>query len=161
MFTFLCREIGSDIAKGETILKAGLCLGPAEVGLLATMGITQVECFAKPGVGVMSTGTEVLCIHTRTVTSCFELLTSVVFSQLVEPHEKPLPGQIRDANRATLSTLVSDAGFPVADVGIAADTYVLKSRVHILFMTKCQPFFMAMFQTGSACRTTGKRLANV
>ena len=66
---FAYREIGSDIAKGETILKAGLCLGPAEVGLLATMGITQVECFAKPVVGVMSTGTEVLCILTHTVTS--------------------------------------------------------------------------------------------
>ena len=67
----------------------------------------------------------------------FEWLTIVVFFQLVEPHEKPLPGQIRDANRATLSTLVSDAGFPVADLGIAADTYVLKSRVHVhvLFMT--------------------------
>ena len=79
MFTFLCREIGSDIAKGETILKAGLCLGPAEVGLLATMGITQVECFAKPVVGVMSTGTEVLCIFTQchavtTVLNCLQLM---------------------------------------------------------------------------------------
>ena len=79
MFTFLCREIGSDIAKGETILKAGLCLGPAEVGLLATMGITQVECFAKPVVGVMSTGTEVLCIFTHTVTSVLNGLQLLYF----------------------------------------------------------------------------------
>ena len=120
-----CRQIGSDITEGETILQAGVCLGPAEIGLLATMGITQVECYGKPVVGVMSTGNEVgepsesSCkLDTCTGSHLFGSL------QLVEPERKPRAGQIRDANRTTLSTLVADAGFEAVDLGIAADTFV-------------------------------------
>lgn len=36
-----------------------MCLGPSEIGLLATVGVTQVLCYTKPTVGVMSTGNEV------------------------------------------------------------------------------------------------------
>ena len=53
------RGVGSDIAKGEKILQAGICLGPAEIGVLATVGVTSVTCYRKPSVGIMSTGTEV------------------------------------------------------------------------------------------------------
>ena len=54
-----CREIGSDIGAGDQILSAGLRLGPSELGLLATVGVTRVKCHAMPRVAVMSTGNEV------------------------------------------------------------------------------------------------------
>lgn len=60
-FSF-AREIGSDIEKGEKILAAGMKLGPSEVGLLATVGVTKIQVRALPRVGVMSTGNEVCVI---------------------------------------------------------------------------------------------------
>ncbi len=53
------RPVGLDIAAGEQILCAGIQLGAAELGLLATVGVTQVKCYKLPIVGVMSTGNEV------------------------------------------------------------------------------------------------------
>lgn len=54
-----CRPVGSDIAAGEHVLHKGQHLGPAELGLLATVGVTSVLCYRKPVVAVMSTGNEV------------------------------------------------------------------------------------------------------
>lgn len=51
--------MGSDIEQGQQILSAGQRLGPSELGILATAGITVVRCYAQPVVGVMSTGNEV------------------------------------------------------------------------------------------------------
>ena len=53
------RPVGFDIAKGERVLSAGDRLGPAEIGLLATVGVTRVKAYQKPLIGVLSTGDEV------------------------------------------------------------------------------------------------------
>ena len=53
------RPVGFDIAKGERVLSAGDRLGPAEIGLLATVGVTWVKVYQKPLIGVLSTGDEV------------------------------------------------------------------------------------------------------
>lgn len=58
----VAREIGSDIQNGEKILAAGIKLGPSEVGLLATVGVTKIQVHGQPKVGVMSTGNEVCVI---------------------------------------------------------------------------------------------------
>lgn len=58
-FILYCRAVGSDIKQGEKILSQGIRLGPSEIGLLATVGVTKVKCFDKPLVGLMSTGNEV------------------------------------------------------------------------------------------------------
>ncbi|RME12221.1 MAG: molybdopterin molybdenumtransferase MoeA, partial [Ardenticatenia bacterium] len=73
------RPVGQDIAQGQVVLPAGTRLGPAELGLLATVGATRITVWKRPRIGVMSTGDE-----------------------LVEPDETPGPGQIRDANRFSL-----------------------------------------------------------
>ena len=79
---------------GELILKAGQLIGPAEVGLLATVGVMFVQCYARPVVGVMSTGNE-----------------------LVEPWSTPSGSQIRDSNRATLISAFKQEGYPCIDLG--------------------------------------------
>ena len=55
----VCRPVGSDIAAGQQVLSKGQRLGPAELGLLATVGVASVACYRQPTVAVMSTGNEV------------------------------------------------------------------------------------------------------
>lgn len=93
------RAIGADIDVDETVLPAGVHLGAAEVGLLATVGAAQVRVHPRPRVAILSTGDE-----------------------LVEPNQAIGPGQIRDSNRAMLYAAVTAAGGIPLDLGIAGDT---------------------------------------
>jgi molybdenum cofactor synthesis domain-containing protein len=92
------RPVGQDIEIGQLVLPRGTVLGPAELGLLGTVGKTEVAVYRRPKVAVMSTGDEI-----------------------VEPHESPQPGQIRDANRFTLMGAVRQAGAEPVDLGIVKD----------------------------------------
>ncbi|MEQ2241678.1 hypothetical protein ILYODFUR_027821 [Ilyodon furcidens] len=53
------RPIGHDIRRGECVLAKGTHMGPSEIGLLATVGVTEVSVHKFPVVAVMSTGNEV------------------------------------------------------------------------------------------------------
>ncbi len=92
------RPIGQDIRRGEVVLRAGALLGPAELGVLATVGRAEVEVIPAPVVAVLSTGDE-----------------------LVEPGTRPGPGQIRDSNRYTLMASVRRLGAVGLDLGIVQD----------------------------------------
>jgi len=92
------RPIGQDIEAGQLVLARGKLLGPAELGLLATVGQTQVQVYRRPVVAVMSTGDEI-----------------------VAPDNALKPGQIRDANRYTMMSLVRQAGAEPLDMGIIRD----------------------------------------
>lgn len=92
------RPAGSDIAAGAVVLRAGTPLGPAEVGLLATVGRFRVRVHPRPRVVVFSTGDE-----------------------LVEPWESPGPGKIRDSNRYALMAAVQQAGGEVVRSGHVPD----------------------------------------
>lgn len=54
------RFAGEDIRKGETVLKKGTGLDSAEIGLLASMNISDVTVAGKPRVAILSTGDEIL-----------------------------------------------------------------------------------------------------
>ncbi|XP_065570003.1 gephyrin-like isoform X2 [Artemia franciscana] len=92
------RPIGSDIKEGDIVLRKGSCIGPSEVGILATVGKTDVKVYRSPTVAVLSTGNE-LQIYT----------------------EKLIPGRIRDSNQPMLMSLLSKQGFNVKGGGIAED----------------------------------------
>lgn len=93
------RPVGVDVAPGELVLEAGARLGPAEIGLLATVGATDVRVHPRPRVAVMSTGDE-----------------------LVEPGTRLGPGQIRDSNRAMLLAAIEALGAEAVDLGISGDS---------------------------------------
>ena len=92
------RPVGVDIEKGQLVLAAGTILNPAEIGLLATVGHTSVKVYPRPKIAVMSTGDEIL-----------------------EPDQALQPGQIRDANRFTLMSVVQQNGGEALDLGIVTD----------------------------------------
>lgn len=92
------RPPGQDIERGQLVLKKGTRLGPAEIGLLATVGQTTVNVHRKPTAAVISTGDE-----------------------LVEPDKTPGPGQIRDSNRYTLAAAVEEAGASPVVIGLGRD----------------------------------------
>ncbi len=91
-------NIGDDIVKGTVVLKAGKKLKPADLGVLTSIGCTEVEVYRKPVVSVISTGDEI-----------------------VGPDEEPALGQIRDINTYTISAAVEQLDCDVYDRFIIQD----------------------------------------
>lgn len=92
------RMRGEEVQAGEVILKAGTVLNPAGVGLLASTGNPTVAVVRSPRVAVLSSGNE-----------------------LVEPSQKPGPGQIRNSNCFSLAAAVRAAGGLADILGIVRD----------------------------------------
>jgi molybdopterin molybdotransferase len=94
------HTVGQDIAQGQPVLARGALLGPADVGLLATVGITRVAVFRRPRVAVLATGDEVY-----------------------EPGDPRPIGAVRDSNRYALMAAAREAGCETISLGIARDDY--------------------------------------
>ncbi len=92
------RGIGDDVRVGTEVLAAGTRLGPAQLGVLAMLGVEVVEVVRRVRVGVLSTGDE-----------------------LVAAGVALAPGQIRDSNRAALLAAVAAAGVEPVDLGWCPD----------------------------------------
>jgi molybdopterin molybdotransferase len=92
------RRVGVDLEVGQRVLEAGTLIGPAEIGLLATVGVAEVAVSRRPRVAVLSTGDE-----------------------LVEPDSQPHPGAIRDSNRYALLAAAAEAGAEAISMGMVED----------------------------------------
>ena len=84
------RRAGSDVARGETVIRAGTRVRAAELAMLAALGYAQVEVYAQPRVGIVTTGEE-----------------------LVGVEADLQAGQIRDSNGPALRALCLSAGADV------------------------------------------------
>lgn len=96
------REIGSDVKIGDTVLKKGEAISAigGELGLLASVGRSEVSVYQRPVIGVLSTGDEII------------------------EHNRPGPlrlGEVRDTNRPTLMSAARGLGYEVVDLGISSD----------------------------------------
>jgi molybdopterin molybdotransferase len=89
---------GDDIRTGALAIAQGQLLRPQELGLLAGLGITDVEVYRRPCVGIVATGDEI-----------------------VEPDAPAPPGKIRNINSTVLSALTRRHGSAAIDYGIVAD----------------------------------------
>ena len=78
---------GSDIARGETLLRRGTRIGAREIGMLAACGLDRVDVVRRPRVAVLSTGDE-----------------------LVEPGAPLKPAGVYDSNSAIIAASVAEAG---------------------------------------------------
>ena len=99
------RLAGEDLARGNPALPAGKRLGPAEIGLLASLGIGEVIVRRRLRVAFFSTGDEIASIS------------------------QPLrPGEVYDSNRYTLYGLLSRLGVELIDMGVVRDDPVALER---------------------------------
>jgi molybdopterin molybdotransferase len=92
------RPAGEDVRVGDLVLERGTVIGPAEIGLLATLGRSQVEVSRRPRVAVLSTG-----------------------SELADLGVEPGPAQIPNANSYSLIAQVMEAGGIAINLGVAPD----------------------------------------
>jgi molybdopterin molybdotransferase len=89
---------GEDVRRGELALPRGEALGPAELGLAASLNVPRLQVYRRPRVALLSTGDE-----------------------LVQVGEDPGPGQIVDSNRWALLGALREAGVEVELLPVAPD----------------------------------------
>jgi len=98
---------GSDLARGEVVLRRGTRIGSREIGMLAACGIASVEVVRKPHVAVLSTGDE-----------------------LVAPGHALQPAEVYDSNGAIIAAAVTEAGgVPIVLGAIADDEAALERAI--------------------------------
>ena len=96
------RRSGEDVRQGDTVLRRGQKLGPAELGLAASLGLAHLQVARRPKVALFSTGNE------------------LVMPGDVAPADMP-PGSIYNSNRFFLRALLHRLGCEVSDLGIVPD----------------------------------------
>jgi putative molybdopterin biosynthesis protein len=97
---------GSDIARGETLLRRGTRIGSREIGMLAACGLASVEVVRKPKVAVLSTGDELV------------------------PLGEPLrPAGVYDSNGAIIAAAVREAGGEPLSLGAFPDDAAALEKV--------------------------------
>jgi molybdopterin molybdotransferase len=92
------RPAGEDVREGDLVLEPGRPIGPAEIGILATLGRPQVSVGRRPRVAVLSTGNELADLGTE-----------------------PTPAQIPNANTYSLMAQITQAGGLPVNLGVAPD----------------------------------------
>lgn len=93
------RRKGEDITEGAIVLTAGQRMGPAQLAMLASVGVAQVNVFRTLKVGVFFTGDE-----------------------LTEPGTPLAPGAIYNSNRYAINGLLKQLGCEINDYGIIRDS---------------------------------------
>ncbi len=98
-FCFATRAVGENYAKNEVLIKKGTVVGFAEIGVLASLNISQIPVITNPTVAIASTGSEILDLgETQTNDS-----------------------QIRSSNHLTIEALCKKAGANTLQMGIVKD----------------------------------------
>jgi molybdopterin molybdotransferase len=96
------RRVGEDIRRGATVLTAGMTLGPAPLGVLASLAVAQPLVYRRPRVAILGSGDEIVDVD--------------------QPEEILSGRKIASSNTHTLVALVRQAGGEPVNLGIARDT---------------------------------------
>lgn len=121
------RPIGEDIVAGEMLLPTGHVIRPVDIGVLLAGGILETEVFARPRVGILPTGTEI-----------------------IRPKDQPGEGDIIDSNSGMFAAMVAEYGGEPKRYDIVEDDYE-KIRDAILKAVKEND--MAVVNAGSSAGT--------
>jgi putative molybdopterin biosynthesis protein len=97
---------GSDIARGEVLLRAGTVIGSREIGMLAASGVARVSVVRRPRVAIISTGDE-----------------------LVQPGEPLRPAAIYDTNGAIVTAAIVENGGDASFLGAFPDEEIALEKV--------------------------------
>ncbi|KAA1300620.1 MAG: molybdopterin molybdenumtransferase MoeA, partial [SAR202 cluster bacterium] len=93
------RQAGEDIRQGDNVFQAGHILGAGEVGVIASLGRSEIQAVRRPVVAIVSTGDE-----------------------LLQPGEEYRPGKIYNSNAYSIAAMVTKYGGIPSVQGIARDT---------------------------------------
>jgi len=96
---FSIREIGENYKKDEVLIKKGTIIGFAEIGVLASLNISQVPVYCMPTVAIASTGSEILDLGEEQINE----------------------SQIRSSNHLTIEVLAKKAGAETIQMGVVKD----------------------------------------
>src|SRR5262249_4603922 len=105
---------GSDIARGEVLLRRGRSIGSREIGMLAACGIAEVEVVRRPRVAVLSTGDE-----------------------LISPGDALRPAAVYDSNGAIIAAAVAEAGGEPVPFGAFPDDAAALERAVRAALERC------------------------
>ena len=94
------RQIGEDVCAGEMILPGFMEITPAAIGAMIAGGVLELEVFAKPVVGIIPTGDEI-----------------------IQPCDNPKPGDILEFNSSIFSAMLSSWGAVPKTYPIVSDHY--------------------------------------
>ncbi len=111
------RLPGEDMRKGDTVLEAGHKLNAADLGLLASLGIGEIQVLRRPRVAFCSTGDEL-----RSIGETLEV------------------GEIYDSNRYTLFGLLQKLDVEIIDLGVVRDTPQAVEHAFQQAMTRADMF---------------------
>lgn len=103
------RRRGEDVRSGDSLIETGTAMGPLQAGLAAACGYPGVRVFRKLRVAMFTTG-----------------------SELRQPGENIRPGEIYDANRFILRSLLAKPWIDIIDLGCCVDK---PSRLRNVFQT--------------------------
>ena len=93
------RRAGEDVRRNTPVIPRDSTVGPAQIGVLASLGLATVRVYRRPVVAILSTGDE-----------------------LLQPGQPNEPGKIYDSNTYSVAAMVSEAGGVPQQLGIASDT---------------------------------------
>jgi molybdopterin molybdotransferase len=93
-------QVGEDLKAGEVVLHQGHSVRPQDIGLMAGIGRTDVYVYLRPRVAIISSGDEIVPIE-----------------------KNPIPGEVRDINRYTISSMVKESGGIPIFMGIVKDRF--------------------------------------
>ena len=110
------RHVGEDVRRGDTVLRSGALLGPAELGVLASLAVSHPLVFRRPRVAVMGSGDEIVDVD--------------------QPEEILSGRKVASSNTHTLVAMVRRAGGEPVNLGIAGDTPA-SIRAHIARALDC------------------------
>jgi molybdopterin molybdotransferase len=96
------RRAGEDIRRGSTVLRAGTALGPAELGVLASIAVAHPVVYRRPRVAILGSGDEIVDVD--------------------QPEEILSGRKTASSNTHTLVALVRRAGGVPVNLGVARDT---------------------------------------
>ncbi|MGL4667718.1 MAG: molybdopterin molybdotransferase MoeA [Saezia sp.] len=113
------RKAGDDIQNGAVVIPCGKCMGVADIGLAASVGVAEFKVYRRPKVALFVTGDE-----------------------LTQPGEALKPGAIYNSNQYVLRELLHKSGCEVSDLGIIRDSLPLveahlkeAAKTHDLILT--------------------------
>ena len=131
-------KTGEDVALQQIIVEAGVRLRPAEIGGLSALGITKVKVTQRPRIGIISSGDEV-----------------------VDPHEKPSAGKVRDVNSYSLSALIEQEGGNPVLYGIVPDERAILQHTLQTALNSCAAIIVTAGSSASTRDLTAEVIQNL